>query len=234
MIAFHDYVAADRLCQAAVVRPDAAEPRPAVLIAPTIRGPTEQEIAVAERLAQLGHVAIVIDLYGRDRRGLAPEAARAEMDALLADRALLRRRLLGALDFARTVPGVDASRLAVIGYCFGGLCALDAARAGAADLRGVVSIHGVFPPLPPALAAEIRAKVLVLHGWDDPLAGPDAVRALADEMTAAGVDWQIHLHGGVGHSFTNPQAAAPGMAYHPVADRRSFEASLAFLAELFR
>lgn len=219
-------------CEAYVARPAGAGPHPAVLIAPTIRGPTDLERAVATRLAGLGYVAVVIDVYGADRRDMAPEAARAEMDALLADRALLRERLVAALAMVRGLDGVDPARVAAIGYCFGGLCALDIARTGTDAVRGVVSFHGIFQP--PGLGAQppISARVLVLHGWDDPLATPDAVLGLARELTAAGADWQIHAYGGVGHAFTNPGANMPGLAYDAAADRRSFAALRDFLAEV--
>lgn len=231
MIENRDYRAGPLLCEAAVARPAGPGPHPAVLIAPTIRGPSDQERAVAERLAGLGYMGVLIDVYGKGKRDMLAEDARAEMDALLADRALLRARLLAALAFTQGLDGVDPARIAVIGYCFGGLCALDVARTGTDAVKGVVSLHGVFSR--PALGPQgpIRAKVLVLHGWDDPLATPDDVRALGDELSAAGADWQIHAYGGVGHSFTNPRAAAPGMAFHPAADRRSFAALEYFLAE---
>lgn len=220
-------------CEAYVARPDGAGPHPAVLIAPTIRGPSDLERQVASRLAAMGHVAAVIDVYGADKRDMVPDDARAQMDALLADRALLRARLLAALAFVRGLDGVDPVRVAAIGYCFGGLCALDIARTGTREVAGVASIHGIFAlpklgPQPP-----IAAKILVLHGWDDPLATPAEVIALADELTAAGADWQLHGYGGVGHAFTNPAANAPGLAYDAVADRRSFAALEQFLGELF-
>lgn len=227
------YVAGALECEAYVARPDGIGPHPAVLIAPTIRGPSDLERQVAARLAALGYVAAVIDVYGADKRDMAPEEARAQMNALLADRALLRERLMAALDFVRGLGGVDQSRVAAIGYCFGGLCVLDIARTGTADVAGVVSFHGIFAR--PNLGSQppIRARVLVLHGWDDPLAKPDEVLGLAEELTAAGADWQIHGYGGVGHAFTNPSANAPGLAYHADADRRSFASMQAFLAELF-
>lgn len=221
------------VCEAYVARPEGPGPHPAVLIAPTIRGPTDLERQVATRLAGLGYVGAVIDVYGADKRDMAPEDARAEMDALLADRATLRERLLAALGFVRGLDGVDTARVAAIGYCFGGLCALDIARTGTTDVRGVASFHGIFSP--PALGPQppIPAKVLVLHGWDDPLAKPDEVVALAAELTDADADWQIHAYGHVGHAFTNPAASAPGLAYDAAADRRSFAALRNYLEELF-
>jgi dienelactone hydrolase len=232
MIEHRDY-SAGSLCEADVARPAGPGPHPAVLIAPTIRGPSDLERQVAERLAGLGYVAVLIDVYGKDKRDMAPEDARAQMNALLADRALLRARLLAALAFVQGLDGVDVGRIAVIGYCFGGLCALDLARTGTDAVRGVVSFHGLLTA--PDLGAQgpIRAKVLALHGWDDPLAQPAAALAFATEMTAAGADWQLHAYGRVGHAFTNPGANAPGLRYDEAADRRSWAALEHFLAETF-
>jgi dienelactone hydrolase len=233
MIEHRDYSAGPLLCAADVARPAGPGPHPAVLIAPTIRGPSDLERRVAERLAGLGYLGVLIDVYGKDKRDMAPEDARAQMNALLADRALLRARLLAALAFVQGLEGVATGRIAVIGYCFGGLCALDLARTGTDAVRGVAAFHGLFTP--PELGAQgpIRAKVLALHGWDDPLATPEDVLAFAREMTAAGADWQLHAYGRVGHSFTNPNADAPGLKYDAAADRRSWETLERFLAECF-
>lgn len=233
MIQAIGYAAGSLACEAYVARPDGPGPHPAVLIAPTIRGPSDLERQVAARLAGLGYVAAVIDVYGADKRDMAPEVARAEMNALLADRALLRERLLAALAFVRGLDGVDTGRVAAIGYCFGGLCALDIARTGTSDVVAVTSIHGIFERPELGLQPPITAKVLVLHGWDDPLAKPDAVLGLAEELTAAGADWQLHAYGHVGHAFTNPNANAPGLSYDAQADRRSFAALTSFLEESF-
>lgn len=228
-----EYRAGDLLCEAYVARPDADGPWPAVLIAPTIRGPTAAEFGHADALAARGYAAVVIDLYGKHRRNMPPEEARAEMDGLLADRALLRERLLAVLGFVTSLDGIDRTRLAAIGFCFGGLCVLDLARAGA-DVRGVVSFHGLFGPPKLGQQAPIRAKLLVLHGWDDPLAPPEHVRALAEELTAASADWQLHAYGGVAHAFTNPAANAPenGLVYDERANARAWAAARAFLDEV--
>lgn len=225
------YRAGDLDCEAYVARPAGPAPHPAVLIAPTVRGPTSFEHRKADALAAEGYLAIVIDHYGREKRDLG-EAAFAEMNALLADRARLRRQLLDTLAFAQGVAGVDDTRMAIIGYCFGGLCALDLARTGIAELRGAVSIHGIFsrPELEPQLP--IQAKLLVLHGWDDPLATPDDVLGLTRELTDAGADWQLHAYGHTVHAFTNPEAAVPGrVLYNPAADARASAALSGFLRE---
>jgi dienelactone hydrolase len=231
-MSFVDYRASDIDCEAYVARPAGAGPHPAVLIAPTVRGPTPLEHAKADALAAEGYLAIVLDHYGKSERDLG-DRARELMNALLADRALLRQRLLGHFAFAQGLDGVDQNRIAIIGYCFGGLCALDLARTGIDGIKGAVSIHGIFArpelgPQPP-----IPAKVLVLHGWDDPLATPDAVLGLATELTDAGADWQLHAYGHTVHGFTNPEAAIPGrVVYSADADRRANQALANFLAEV--
>jgi len=206
---------------------------PLVLVAPTIMGCSAFEQSRAEALAERGYAALAIDMYGRGRAGTDREANGVLMRELLADRAQLMARINGALVAGRGLPGVDAGRVAAIGYCFGGLCVLDLARSGA-DVAGVASFHGLFDP-PPFAAGPISAKVLCLHGYDDPMATPDKLLALATELTTAGVDWQVHAYGNTGHAFTNPRAASPqqGLFYQPAADRRSWRALLDFLEELF-
>ena len=209
--------------------------RPTVLIIPTVMGVQPLELGFAERLASLGYNSLVADLFGRRfTPGVDRDAAFAAMGELRSDRAALRSKLLAVLDHCRGLPRADGNRIAVIGYCFGGQCALDVARAGA-GVAGVASFHGLFDPcgLPPE---RITAKVTAYHGWDDPMVPPEAVVALGNELTAAGADWQIHAYGHVGHGFTNPQAheiGIEGVAYDEAAERRSWASLQNFLAELF-
>ena len=208
---------------------------PTVLIIPTVMGVQPLELGFAEKLNALGYHAVVADLFGRRfEPSVDKEAAFAAMGELRADRAALRDRLLAVLEEVRKRDHVDASKIAVIGYCFGGQCALDLARSGA-DVAGVASFHGLFDP--PGLPAQpIKAKVLAMHGWDDPMVPPEAVVALGKELTEAGADWQIHAYGHVGHGFTNPNAhqiGIAGVAYNEAAARRSWAALEDYLAELF-
>ena len=208
--------------------------RPTVFIIPTVMGVQALELGFAERLADLGYNSLVADLFGRRfTLGADKEAAFAAMGALRADRAALRDRLLAVLETARGLAEVDGGKVAVIGYCFGGQCALDVARSGA-DVAGVAAFHGLFDPpgLPPQ---PIKAKVAAYHGWDDPMVPPEAVVALGKELTAAGADWQIHAYGHVGHGFTNPNASQmgiAGVAYNEAAARRSWQSLVAFLGEV--
>ncbi|MET0370238.1 MAG: dienelactone hydrolase family protein [Sphingobium sp.] len=211
-----------------------APPRPGILLFPNILGTKEADFAYAERVAALGYAVLVADVYGQGRRTTREEANFGRyMNALNADRALLGTRVNAAHAALKALPEVDPARTAAIGFCFGGKCVLDLARSGA-DIAGGVSLHGVYDP-PPSPTLRFSARLLICHGWDDPVAPPDATVALARELTEAGSDWQLHAYGHTGHAFTDHSAAMPdkGMAYSASADRRSFSALSGFLAELF-
>lgn len=230
----HDYADDGQACQAYVAVPEGAGPFPCVLVAHDWAGKHEGMHQIADRMAALGYVGFALDVYGEGKVGDLAGDNSALMGPFVGDRAKLRRRLLAALEAAKAHPSVDAARVAVIGYCFGGLCALDLARAAPEGLKGAVSIHGLF--IPPGLGEQgrITASVLALHGWDDPMAKPDSVLALADEMTKAGADWQIHAFGHTLHAFTNPGANNPagGVKYDAKADRRSTAIMTDFLSEI--
>ena len=212
-----------------------AGPLPAVLISHAWGGRDAFVERKARRLAWHGYAAFALDMYGKGRRGRNPEENQALMLPFVQDRALLARRITAALAAVKGLPPVDARRVAAMGFCFGGLCVLDLARSGA-DLRGVVSFHGLLKPNGLKPARQIPAKILMLHGYDDPLAPPEDVLAVAKEFTQAGADWQLHAYGHTLHSFTNPEANAPqmGMSYSDRADRRSWHSLLQFLDEVLR
>ncbi|MBT8137183.1 MAG: dienelactone hydrolase family protein [Gammaproteobacteria bacterium] len=207
--------------------------RPLVLVAHAWGGQGEQERKKAVALAGLGYAGFAADLYGKGRRGSSAEENQALMTPLVEDRASIVVGMDAALAAARRLEGVDSAAAAAIGFCFGGLCVLDLARSGA-DIAGVVSFHGLFNA-PPQPSAGIRAKVLALHGWDDPMVPPEQVVALAQELTAAGADWQLQAYGNTMHAFTNPGANDRdfGTVYDATADQRSWLAMQNFLAELF-
>jgi dienelactone hydrolase len=217
-----------------IVHDETGRTLPTVLMIPTVMGVQPLELGFAEKLVARGYHVVVADLFGRRfTPGVDKEAAFAAMGDLRADRVALRDRLLAILEEVRKREHVDASKMAVIGYCFGGQCALDVARAGA-DVAGVASFHGLFDPpgLPPQ---PIKAKVVAYHGWDDPMVPPEAVVELGKELTDGGADWQIHCYGNVGHGFTNPKAheiGIAGVAYDEAAARRSWAALEDFLAEV--
>ena len=147
---------------------------------------------------------------------------------------MLQARLKSALKAFGDLDEVDSKRIAAIGFCFGGLCALDMARSGA-DVQAVASFHGLFTPPGNTAGRKISARVLALHGNDDPMVPHAQVMAFADELTAAGADWQIHMYGRTMHAFTNPEANDPafGTVYNETADRRSWQALDNFLEEIF-
>ncbi|MEC3910257.1 dienelactone hydrolase family protein [Sphingobium sp. CR2-8] len=213
---------------------DAAGARPGILLFPNVLGAKEADFVYAEKVAALGYAVLVADMFGQGKRSSRADADAARyMNLLNADRALLRDRVNGAHAALKGLAQVDASRTAAIGFCFGGKCVLDLARSGA-DIAGGVSFHGVYdaPPFP---SATIGAKLLVCHGWDDPIAQPQATVGLAKELTEAGCDWQIHAYGHTGHAFTDEAVNMPGkgLAYSPDADRRSFRSMVDFLGEVF-
>ncbi len=210
----------------------AGSARPGVLVFPNVMGPKAFDEEKAEALAGLGYAGFVADVYGKGKRPAEREEAFALMTEAGSDRKVLQGRILAALAAFAAQGEADADRLAAIGFCFGGKCVLDLARSGA-SVSGVASFHGVYDPPPFANAALIPAKVLVLHGFNDPLAPPDAMVALGRELTESGADWQLHAYGHTGHAFTAPGSFGPGMAYQPDADRRSWQALGNFLEELF-
>ncbi|MEE4146586.1 MAG: dienelactone hydrolase family protein [Halieaceae bacterium] len=209
-------------------------PRPAVAIAHTWAGrsPFEEEKAVA--LARQGYVGFAIDMYGKGVLGSTPEENSALMTPLMEDRALLQARIGLAVEVLRQQAEVDPARVAAMGFCFGGLCVLDLARSGS-DVAGVASFHGLFGAPGNTAGNRITARVLCLHGYDDPMAPPEAMLALAAELSEAGADWQVHAYGGTVHAFTNPAANNPemGTRYNAAADRRSWVALQDFLREVF-
>ena len=210
-------------------------PRPGVLVVANVLGQKESDNVKAEELAKLGYVGFACDVFGQGKRAERGPDMRRYMDECLADRAQLRDRLAASLAVLKGFGHVDAARCAAIGFCFGGLCVLDMARSGL-DLLGSVSFHGVYNRPDYANTMPIRAKVLVCHGWDDPLGPPDAVTALAAELTGSEADWQIHAYGAAGHAFTDigtKGSAQPGFGYEERADRRSWRACKDFLTELF-
>lgn len=214
--------------------PDDGRDSPVVLVAHAWAGQGGFEREKAEWLAEQGYAGFAIDVYGKGKRGTTVEENQALMTPLVGDRAELQARLQAGLDTAKNLSGVDGSKTAAIGFCFGGLCVLDMARAGM-DVAGVASFHGLFNAADNLPEPAITAKVLALHGWDDPMATPEDVLAFSKEMTRAGADWQLHGYGQTMHAFTNPAANDPAMGtvYNANADRRSFATLKSFLTELF-
>ena len=206
--------------------------RPGIVLFPDARGIGEHAIDVAQRLAMHGLVVLVADLYGSGTRARAMAQAMELMTQLRSDVTRWRGRAQAALDALSCEENVDRTRLAAIGYCFGGTTALELARSGA-DVAGIVSFHGGLSSPRPDDAKNIRGKVLVCHGALDPLVPPAQVSAFEAQMSRTEVDWQVYVYGGAMHAFTNPGANVNGMAYHAAADRRSWQAMLALFDEIF-
>ncbi len=208
--------------------------RPLVLVSHAYGGQSEFDIEKAQLLAEMGYVGFAIDMYGQGRRAKSPDEASALMAQLLADRVLLSERINNSLKVGRQHLMVDASRVGAIGFCFGGKCVLDLARSGA-PLAGVVSFHGILDAPEINYTDPISTKVLVCHGWNDPLATPLDVIEFSAEMSERQADWQLLAFGNVGHSFTNPAVDRrdEGYYYDENAHRRSWRVMEGFFAEVF-
>lgn len=205
--------------------------KPGLLLFPNFFGLKDWDVNKSEALASLGYTVLAVDYYGQGKRGTDMESSGALMAELNDDRAMMRDRLLTFVETLKGLPAVDPARLGAIGFCFGGKCVLDLARAGG-EIRAGVLFHGVYdaPPFP---KAPITARLLVCHGWNDPLCPPEATVALARELTEAGVDWQIHAYGHTGHAFTAdnmPIDDARTFGFQPQANDRSWAAMKDFLA----
>jgi len=210
--------------------------RPGVLVVHEWDGVGDYVRMRAEQLAKLGYVAFAADMYGKGVKAKDAQEAGALAGALRSDRPLMRARARAGLEVLRQNPLCDASRIAAIGYCFGGGVSLELARSGA-DLAGVVSFHGNLDTPRPEDAKNIRGKVLILTGADDPYVTPAQVAAFEDEMRKANVDWQLVAYGGAVHGFTNPGHGSDptkGAAYNEKADHRSWEAMKQFFDEIFK
>lgn len=217
------------------VDPSHKAARPCVLVAPDWSGRNDFACQKAVLLAKMGYVGFALDMYGKGHVGSTVEEKKALIEPLLADRVLLLERIQAAFEKAMQLAEVDNRRVAAIGFCFGGLCVLDLARSGA-SVRGVVSFHGLLNAPPKSAHKTIDAKVLVLHGYDDPMVRPADVDAFCQEMTAAKADWQVHQYGHTQHAFTNPEShdTSMGTVYNEVAERRSLQAMHNFLDEVMR
>jgi dienelactone hydrolase len=232
-----EYKQGDTTLEGFVAYDDAVQgKRPGVLVVHQWMGLTDYEKHRAEMLAQLGYVAFCADIYGKGVRPQNTAEAGAQAGKYKNDRQLLRARVNAGLDTLRQQPLVDSKRIAGIGYCFGGTTVLELARSGA-DVAGVVSFHGGLDAPDPADGKNIKCRVLVCHGADDPFSSPQDIAAFENEMRKGGVDWQLIKYGGAVHSFTQPMAGndnSKGAAYNEKADKRSWETMKQFFAEIFK
>lgn len=210
--------------------------RPGVLVIHEWWGLNDYIRSRAEQLAMLGYIAFAADMYGKGVMAKTAEEAGMLASMHRSNRKLMRARANAGLEVLKQHVLADAGHIAAIGYCFGGGTVLELARSGA-DIGGVVSFHGNLDTPDPGDAKNIKGKVLVLHGGDDPYVKPEQVFAFEDEMRKAAVDWQVVIYGNAVHSFTNPASGSDrskGVAYDKKADMRSWEAMKLLFSELFR
>jgi dienelactone hydrolase len=214
-------------------------PRPGVIVVHEWWGHNEYVRRRARMLAELGYVAFALDMYGDGKNTEHPEEAQKLLMAAISDPAVATRRFFAACEALKQHHATDPSKIAAIGYCFGGAVVLQMARLGA-DLAGVASFHGTLSPQGmPAQPGAVKAKVLVLHGAADPLVPKAQLAAFEREMNAAGVDYEVIEYPGAMHAFTNPQATERGeklkmpLAYDASADAKSWAELQKFLQGLF-
>ena len=209
--------------------------RPGVVLFPEAFGIGEHVMERARRLAALGYVALAADPYGNGATATDLPSAIGMMTDVRKDYNVWRARARAALDALAKESTVDGGRLAAIGYCFGGSTALELGRSGA-PLGAIVSFHGGLECPKPEDSANIKAKVLVCTGADDPMIPTTQVAAFEEQMRKTKVDWQVHAYGGTVHSFTNPDAnklGNPALAYNPSADKRSWDSMIELFGEVF-
>lgn len=210
--------------------------RPGIVVVHEFWGLNDYTKMRCEMLAKLGYFAFAADIYGNGLVAATREDASKQAGIYKNDRQLMRRRVNLAFDEMKKQSLVAKGQVAAIGYCFGGTTALELARSGA-DLKGVVSFHGTLETPNPEDAKNIKAKILVLTGSDDPNVKTDQIANFEKEMKDAGVDYEIFIYGGAVHAFTNPGSGndpSKGAAYNEKADLRSWEAMKSFFNEIFK
>ncbi len=230
-----EYYDDELLCRGFIAYDSSEEkPKPGVIVAHDWGGRGEFACNKAKQLAGMGYVGFAIDMFGQARLGQDNVQRRALITPLVQDRPKLTRRIMASFDAMTQLPQVDINKIAAIGYCFGGLCVLDLARSGV-GVRGVASFHGLLTSPEGVENTSIPGKVLVLHGYDDPLVPAEQVNQFSAEMTERQVDWQMHVYGLTAHSFTNPEANDDqmGLHYNALSDHRSWVTTELFLEEVF-
>ena len=230
------YEADGLLMQSHLYLEDGPSRRPGILVFPEALGLSQHAKNQAQRLAQLGYIALACDLHGEGKLFADFQALGSIIDNLRKEPAKIRARTKGGLDSLVARPEVDPARVAAIGYCFGGTMALELARGGN-PILGVVGFHSDLATVAPQDAHNIKGKVLVCIGADDPVVPLEQRVDFENEMRNGGVDWQMDLYGGVVHSFTNPDADKAGRThvsrYNAKAASRSWATMRAFFEEIF-
>ena len=210
--------------------------RPGLLMAPNWMGPTDAAFKQAQEIAGKDYVIFVADMYGTSVRPKNSDEAGAASKTVYADGKVMRARIEKALDVLKAQAGhapLDLKRIGAIGFCFGGANVLELARDGT-DIAGVVTFHGALSKAAGVDEKPIKARILVLHGADDPFVPADQVAAFEQEMRDAKVDWELVKFGNTVHSFTDPDSHIAGKAdYNPVSAARAFRLMNDFFKELF-
>ena len=231
-----EYRQGETALQGFVAWDDAARGRrPGVLVVHEWWGHNEHARNQARRLAEAGYVGFALDMYGKGKVTSHPQEAQAFVSEATKDPAVLAARFNAALEQLKRDPHVDTTRIAAVGYCFGGAVVLGMARAGA-DLAAVVTFHGALATTSPAQPGKVKARILVLTGGADPFVPPEQVEAFKREMQAAGARFEVVTYPGAKHGFTNPEAAKYGMpqlAFDATADRESWAAMLKLFQEVW-
>lgn len=209
-------------------------PRPGVLVVHDWTGRNPHAEERAERLTKLGLVGFAVDMYGKGILGKNNDEKSKLAEPFFNNRDLIKNRMLCALTALKQESCVDPKKIAVLGFCFGGMCALDLARSGA-DIKAAISFHGLLNPPPSGCVTPLNCKILAMHGHDDTMVTPEQVLAFETELTQARADWQVHVYGHTTHAFTNKLANDPnfGTVYNAKADKRSWEIARLFLEEVF-
>ncbi len=215
------------------------EKQPGVLVVHEWWGLNEYARQRARMLAELGYTALAVDMYGDGKQAMHPNEAGKFSSELMKNFDSAKARFMAAMDFLKQQPTVDPTRIAAIGYCFGGGVVLNMARQGV-DLKGVASFHGALAAVKPAQTGMVRARILVLNGADDNFIPPEQIEAFKQEMKSAGADFQFISYPGAVHSFTNPEATALGkkfnlpLEYNADADKKSWVELGEFLNRIFK
>lgn len=219
----------------------ADERRPAIIVAHAWMGQDHFALRKAEELAALGYIGFAADLYGDGKNAAGADEAWRLMMPLFEDRLLLQKRIRKAFDVVSGNPRVDPGKIGIIGFCFGGLMAIELLRSGA-PVKGAVSFHGVLGNAIGECAAKrapiangIKGSLLMLHGVDDPLVSVDDILGLQRELSEAEVDWQMNIYSHTSHAFTNPQAhdTKNGLIYNSKSSDRAWWAMIHFFSECF-
>lgn len=209
------------------------EKRPLVILCHAWRGRDDFICQKTELIAQLGFVGFALDVYGKGILGKNKDECFALKKPFLEDRHLLQKRLLKGYHKACSLPYVDTKRIVVLGFGFGGMCALDLARSGV-HMDGAVSIYGHFDPPRNCPQQAIKAKILIAHGFNDPISSMNELNLYQQELSLAGVDWQSHIYGNTAHAFATPSANDPanGIVYNPISAQRAWSEVERFLGEV--